>query len=333
MIAAEKGLTVALLGDVMVGGQVGERLASGQEVFAPEIAAVLAEADLVVANLECCVTTSTRRWSSPTKRFYFRAPPVAAEVLADLGVHCVSLANNHSMDFGAAGLLDTITRLSDVGIDVVGAGENELRAKAPLVLDVAGVRVGLTAVTDHPAEITATPSRPGVAFANLQDGVPSWLMQQAYDLGRACDVVIVLPHWGPNFARTPVPHVLRAARRLAAAATLVAGHSAHVCQGAAGRVLYDLGDLIDDYPPHPLLRLDLGAIWLIEVTSAGPVRANVVPTVNRDGVVRLATGHDRRQFADALTVACSALGSEVDDHSGRLVVDLERAPASTAVVR
>ncbi|MER3412534.1 MAG: poly-gamma-glutamate biosynthesis protein, partial [Thermoleophilia bacterium] len=77
------------------------------------------------------------------------------------------------------------------------------------------------------------------------------------------DLVLVTPHWGPNMAVEPVPHVRRAACELVeAGASLVAGHSAHVFQGVQGRVLYDLGDFLDDYRVDPELRNDLGLLWL-----------------------------------------------------------------------
>ncbi|WP_052762063.1 CapA family protein [Jiangella alkaliphila] len=291
-----------MLGDMMLGGQVGERLAAGQRVFSDDIASLLAGADLVVANLECCITTSTQRWPSPSKRFYFRAPPAAADALAELGVDCVTLANNHSMDYGEVGLSETIDRLTRVGIDVVGAGADVMRARAPSVVEVNGVRVGVMGVTDHPPEWAATRTSPGVAFARLSAGVPEWLQTRIETLAQACDVVLLSPHWGPNLARTPAPYVRRAAQEfIDAGATLVAGHSAHLCHGTADRVIFDLGDFVNDYEPHPLVRMDLGAVWLVDLDPSGrPARARVFPTVCRAGQVTLASGADRARFAEGL---------------------------------
>ncbi|MGH3664765.1 MAG: CapA family protein, partial [Egibacteraceae bacterium] len=81
-------VTVAFAGDTMLGRKVAERLGevAPAELFADEVAAVTAEADLVVANLECCISQRGERWPDPSKPFYFRAPPVAVEALAYLGV-------------------------------------------------------------------------------------------------------------------------------------------------------------------------------------------------------------------------------------------------------
>jgi poly-gamma-glutamate synthesis protein (capsule biosynthesis protein) len=81
------------------------------ELFAPEVVEAVREADLFVLNLECCISERGTRWPDPGKPFFFKAPPAAAEALARLGVDCVTLANNHALDFGSAALLDTCARL------------------------------------------------------------------------------------------------------------------------------------------------------------------------------------------------------------------------------
>jgi poly-gamma-glutamate capsule biosynthesis protein CapA/YwtB (metallophosphatase superfamily) len=91
---------LALAGDTMLGRGVAERLAaaSPESLFAPELVAAVEEADLCLLNLECCV--SERGTPAAARTFRFRAPPVAVEALANLSVDCVTLANNHALDFG-----------------------------------------------------------------------------------------------------------------------------------------------------------------------------------------------------------------------------------------
>ncbi|HYT81279.1 MAG TPA: CapA family protein, partial [Actinomycetota bacterium] len=105
--------TLGLAGDTMLGRGVAERLASAppESLFAPGILDIVHEADLFVLNLECCISERGRPWAAPGKPFFFRAPPAAAECLARLGVDCVTLANNHALDFGEQALLDTFTHL------------------------------------------------------------------------------------------------------------------------------------------------------------------------------------------------------------------------------
>jgi poly-gamma-glutamate capsule biosynthesis protein CapA/YwtB (metallophosphatase superfamily) len=92
---------------------------------------------------------------------------VAAERLGDMGVNCVSLANNHALDFGSEALLDTLNHLRAAGIAAVGGGCDEAAARAPVVLDAGGVRVRIVAVSDHPSSYAAGVQRPGIAFADL----------------------------------------------------------------------------------------------------------------------------------------------------------------------
>jgi hypothetical protein len=87
-------VTVALVGDTMLGRGVGRALATTppEDLVAPEVRAALGEADLVVLNLECCISERGRPWDAPGKPFFFRAPPRAVELLALLGTDCVTLA-------------------------------------------------------------------------------------------------------------------------------------------------------------------------------------------------------------------------------------------------
>jgi poly-gamma-glutamate capsule biosynthesis protein CapA/YwtB (metallophosphatase superfamily) len=305
----------------MLGRGVAQRLltAGPESLFAPELVDIAHEADLFVLNLECCISERGEPWPAPGKPFFFRAPPAAAEALAILGVDCVSLANNHALDFGEEALLDTFDHLARVGIAGVGAGPDVERAGAPVILQSDGFRLGVLGVSDHPEDFAAGPGRPGIAYADLRHGVPTWLPATIGSVD--ADAIVVTPHWGPNMAPTPVPHVLRSAPLLLeAGATLVAGHSAHVFQGVQGNVLFDLGDFIDDYAVDPVLRNDLGLLWLVALDREGPVKLEALPLFLDFCHTRVAEGEDaawvRKRFRDA----CAAMGTEVTEEDGRLVI-------------
>lgn len=316
-------MKVALAGDTMLGRKVAERLGvvAPTELFSEEVVAVAHEADLFVLNLECAVSARGAPWPDPAKAFFFRAPPVATEALRHLGVSCVNLANNHALDFGADALLDTFDHLAGAGIAWVGAGVDERAARAPAVLEAAGLSVGVVGVTDHPADYAARPDRPGVAFADLWHGSPSWLHEVISGLDT--DVVLVTPHWGPNMVAEPVPHVRAAASAFrAAGATLVAGHSAHVFHGVADSVVYDLGDFIDDYATEPRLRNDLGLMFLVTVDDGGRlVRLEGIPLALDYCFTRLAAPDEARWITGRFRRACSAFGTDVALLGGRLVVE------------
>ena len=143
---------------------------------------------------------------------------------------------------------------------------------------------------------------------------------------------MVTPHWGPNMQPEPLPAVREAAAALVAAgATLVAGHSAHVFQGVAGRVLYDLGDFLDDYAVDRTLRNDLGLLWLVDVDRDGPRRIEALPLKLDFCRTRQATGDDATWIARRFTSLCARLGTEVRNEGGRLVIVYPPAARETAV--
>jgi poly-gamma-glutamate capsule biosynthesis protein CapA/YwtB (metallophosphatase superfamily) len=315
-------LRLALAGDTMLGRQVGRAIAlSRRPPVAPEVVAVAAEADLFILNLECCVSERGQPWHEPSKPFVFRAPPVAAELLAQMGVDGVTLANNHALDYGFEALLDTLEHLRAVGIITAGAGPDVASARAPGLLSARGVRLALIGASDHPDYFAAGPNRPGIAYAELRINPGGGWLQGAVAAARDdADAVLVSPHWGPNMTVSPPSEVRRAARALVeAGADVVAGHSAHVFHGVQSNVLYDLGDFIDDYAVDPRLRNDLGLLFLLDLDVRGLRRLEAVPIKLDLAHTRFAAGDDadwiRRRFIDA----CAELGTVVTEDEDRLI--------------
>jgi poly-gamma-glutamate capsule biosynthesis protein CapA/YwtB (metallophosphatase superfamily) len=133
-------------------------------------------------------------------------------------------------------------------------------------------------------------------------------------------VVLVTPHWGPNLTTAPLSHVRRAARTFVeAGATLVAGHSAHVFHGVHGRVLYDLGDFIDDYAADRTLRNDLGLLWLVTIEEER-VRVKALPLRLEYARTRTADPSERAWVRARLADACAEFATEVTECHGLLTV-------------
>jgi poly-gamma-glutamate capsule biosynthesis protein CapA/YwtB (metallophosphatase superfamily) len=318
-------VTLALAGDTMLGRGVAHTLATTppEALVAPEVRAALSQADLVVLNLECCISERGRRWETPGKPFFFRAPPRAVELLVLLGTDCVTLANNHALDYGVEALADTLDHLAAAGIATVGAGTDLDQARRPALLTAARLRVAVLGVTDHPADFAAGPDRPGVAFADLGRQVPGWLAELVLEARAQADITLITPHWGPNMTAAPVRHVRRAAAALVdAGATLIAGHSAHVPHGVAGRVLYDLGDFLDDYRVDPRLRNDLGLLFLVTLDAAGPLRLEAIPLKLEFCHTRLAAGEDAAWMRRRFRSACASLDTSVAEGADtRLIIN------------
>ena len=320
--------TVGLLGDVMLGRSVARRLtkAPAQRVWSEELAALCATCDAVICNLECCISQRGARTARiPGKPFFFRAPLTAVEALTAAGVSCVSLANNHALDYETEALADTLEQLSAAGVMAVGAGPDSDRARRGAVIAAGELRIGLLAVTDHPMEYSAGPRSPGVAWADLRAGLPDWIGGELRRLRNEADFVVAFPHWGPNMTTGPARWQRRRAHELVrAGADLVAGHSAHVFHGIeriAGRhVLYDLGDALDDYAVDAELRNDLGILALWHPGAKTPELELVALRLGFCETA-LARGPDADWIAARLARACTELGTRPERVSEeRLVV-------------
>jgi len=315
-LAKATGIAIGLLGDVMLGRMVGAALNQQrpETLWSAELRELAGSLDLVVCNLECCISTRGEPTTLITgKPFFFRGPPAAVDALKAMNVVAVGLANNHALDFGPDALSDTLALLHHAGIATAGAGFGLEAARSPAILAAAGLRIGLVALTDHPPEYAAAPGRWGVAHAMLRNQIPAWLLGEVETLRDRCDLVMVSPHWGPNMTTRPAGWQKRLATRLhAAGADLVAGHSAHVFHGVAWNgdpTLFDLGDVLDDYIVNRELRNDLGvfAIW----------RPHSVPELELVGLrlescfTRLAREREADWIATRLERACRALGTRV----------------------
>jgi poly-gamma-glutamate capsule biosynthesis protein CapA/YwtB (metallophosphatase superfamily) len=316
-------MRLALAGDTMLGRGVADRLreAPPQSLFAPEVVEAVRTADLCIVNLECSI--SERGTPAPGRTFHFRGPPAAVDALAYLGVDCVTLANNHALDFGPEALLDTLEHLRSAGIGWVGAGPDEEHARRSETLTASGERLRIVAFSDHPAEYAAGPGRPGIAFADTgRRKLPDWLQAAVRaDADGSGDPVLVCPHWGPNMVAAPLRMVRRAANALVdAGATLVAGHSAHVFHGVAGRVLFDLGDFVDDYRVDSVLRNDLGLLWFAELAGGEIASLEALPLKLDYCHTRIAEGDDAAWIARRFMGACAALGTPAHRRGDRLLV-------------
>lgn len=311
--------TIGLLGDVMLGRSVGDRIRElpASQLWSDELSSLCRSLDLVVCNLECCISGRGERTRRiPGKPFFFRAPPSAVDALQGIGVRAVSLANNHALDYEEEALAETLELLQGAGVAAAGAGRGVEAARRPAVVEVPGRRVGLLSVSDHPREYAAREGSYGIAHADLRHGIPGWLLGELARLRRQCDVVIVFPHWGPNMSPAPAPWQRRAAAALqAGGADLVAGHSAHLFHGLdwseRGPMLSDLGDAIDDYKVDPELRNDLGvlAIWR---PGAGEEAVELVGLKLDFCFTGLAKGRDAEWIGSRLESACAELGTRVE---------------------
>jgi poly-gamma-glutamate capsule biosynthesis protein CapA/YwtB (metallophosphatase superfamily) len=242
--AATGTITLAFAGDVNFAGRTARLLGDPASSFGP-ISAVLRSADLAAVNLETAVTG---RGTPQPKTYHFRAPPAAFTALRDAGIDLVTMANNHSLDYGQVGLADAMAAARTARFPYVGIGVNAAAAWAPYLTTIKGVRIaviGVSQVAELASSWVATPRRPGEANAiDL-----SRTLAAVRAARRQASVVIVFMHWGTEGQACPDPGQLSLARQLAAAgASIIVGAHAHMLQGSGWLghtfVAYGMGNFL-----------------------------------------------------------------------------------------
>ena len=251
-------VTVSVGGDVMMDRRVGARLAQTGEFAEPfrAMADRLSQADITVVNLE----STLAELGSPTQGIEsFVADPRIRSGLRIAGVDVVSLANNHSGDYGPESLLRTIDLLERGGFAVFGAGADRRRADKPAVLVRDGVTVafvGFNAIGETPP---AGPGQPGASSLSmpprtgpLDERRLDRITRQIETLAERVDVVVAVPHWGTQYTAVPEPEQSQVGRALlAAGADIVVGGHPHWVQAVErsrdGRlIVHSLGNLVFD---------------------------------------------------------------------------------------
>lgn len=251
-------VTVTLVGDIMLGRQVGQAAAAAGDPSAPlrPMAERLGRADITVGNLESTLSDdgAPRQPGDDS----FAAPPAVLRGLADTGFDVLSLANNHSGDYGRPALVETVRAFTGSGIEPLGAGADRREAWRPVVVEHKGVRVGFLAFNAIGETWRAGSRSAGAASLRMDPRTgpldPADLdavTDRVRRLAVRTDVLIVLPHWGDQYTHEPVPDQrLVGARLLDAGATVVVGGHPHWVQGVQkhkGRfVVHSLGNFVFD---------------------------------------------------------------------------------------
>jgi len=258
-----------------------------EEMFAyafHEVRPVAQAADLFVVNLECPFTS---RGEKIPKNFNFRARPELVSALLAGGVGAVSLANNHMMDYGVLGLLDTLSTLDEARVPHFGAGRNLAEARRPAVLERRGVRIaflGYFFLADHniePPEVIATETTPGVAGHPSDTAILERMLREDVALARTdADLVIPFFHWGREGNHLPEPYQVRLGHAaIEAGAAAVLGSHPHVLQGMelyrGAPIVYSLGNFVFGGNWDP--RQKESALFRARFSSAGYLSSEIVP--------------------------------------------------------
>jgi poly-gamma-glutamate synthesis protein (capsule biosynthesis protein) len=263
--ADAEALRIVFAGDIMLDGGPGHVVTVGGDPFA-DVAAVLRDADLTIGNLECAIV---KKGYAVNKPFTFRGPKEALPLLKKY-FSAVSVANNHSGDWGKRGFVTELELLREAGLPFFGGGTDAREARRPLVLTAAGKRVALLGYNDYPPRsFAAGRSAPGIAWLVEKDAV------QDIKLARQqADFVVLFLHWGEDMEPAVTPQQKTMGRALIdAGADVVVGGHPHLIQDVEWYkdkpIVYSIGNFVFDYFPFdpPVWKA-----WILRLTLSGPGR-------------------------------------------------------------
>ncbi len=282
--------------------------------------------DARIVNLETSVTTSGDR---VPKRHNFRMHPENVGCLEAAGIDCCALANNHLLDWGHAGMAETLATLRKAGIKTAGAGRNGRAAAAPAILEIPGkgraIVFSFGSISSAiPWDWTAATTRPGVnLLSELSARSARPIARQVERVRQANDVVVASIHWGGNWGYE-IPEEQRGFAHVLideAGVDLVHGHSSHHVKGIEvyrdRPILYGCGDFLNDYeglPGHPEFRKYLSLMYFprFDVARGGLVSLEMTPLRIRNFRLHRAANDDVRWLMDVLNREGRALGTRVE---------------------
>jgi poly-gamma-glutamate capsule biosynthesis protein CapA/YwtB (metallophosphatase superfamily) len=268
-----------------------------------------------IVNLETAITRSARPWQG--KDVHYKMSPDNIACLAAAEIDCCTLANNHILDWGIPGLLESLDTLDKANIKHAGAGRNLAQARTPVIVQngestrVIVFSLGSTS-SGIPAEWAARENLPGLSLIESQrEDCARLLAKEISALRHKGDIVVVSIHWGGNWGYQIPSSQSTLAHRLVdeAGVDIVHGHSSHHVKAIElyheRLILYGCGDFFNDYEGisgYERFRGDLGLMYFADVNSiTGKLLAlRMIPTQIRRFRLNRASAIDSQSLADLL---------------------------------
>ncbi len=270
-----------------------------------EVRDLIQQADLAVGTLNASINDYSEH-TGCIETLKLVGSSNNADSMAAAGFDVMSVATNHIKDGGDLGLTNTLHHLRRAGIVPVGAGENLKQALQPVVLTVKGVRFGIISLGIVNPAAFAGADTPGIAVLSQEN------IRSAISAARkVSDVVIAMPHWGPEDSSSPDSNQLQLAPEIVAAgAGLVVGNHTHVVQAVQKidvvTVFYGLGNFIFDQTWD--LAHQQAVILRITFEGTRMKGYEFIPThVDMDGTVHIAGGDEADQVLERIRQASELL--------------------------
>lgn len=257
--------------------------------ISPELIEEMTAADIMMLNNEFAY--SLRGTEEQDKSYTFRAAPKRVDILKEMGVDIVSLANNHALDFGREALMDTFSTLEEADIDYVGAGHNLDRAKSPIYYTLGDKTIAYVAASRVVFAMDWYASDTESGMIGTYD--PTLLLEVIKEAAEQSDFVVVYVHWGVERTNYPVDYQKSLAKQyIDAGADAVIGCHPHVLQGLEfynGKpIAYSLGN----YWFNNTTR-EAGLLKLI-LSPEGELKVQLLPTLGENTFTSLITNPDKR---------------------------------------
>lgn len=279
-----------------------------------------------IINLETSITSSD---DYVPKGINYRMSPENADCLVAAGIDCCVLANNHVLDWGHAGLIDTLSTLEHLHIKAAGAGRNLGEAQAPVVLDIAGegrvlVLSFASTTSGTPMSWAATGEAPGVnLLPDLSEATVARISGEIARVRHPHDVIVVSVHWGSNWGYDIPEQQRRFAHALVdmANVSIIHGHSSHHAKAIEvyrnRLILYGCGDFLNDYEGirgFEEYRDDLAPMYLADVDPArGDLAAlEIIPLQIRQFRLTRPVRHDIEWLQQTLDRESRRFGARVE---------------------
>lgn len=283
-VAKPKPITVTLSGDISINGSLDSQIKKyGVNYPFKYVNPFFKQSDLTVVNLETCIST---RGKAASKQYTFRANPSIVNGIKNSGIDILSLANNHSLDYGPTALLDTISYAKKANLGVVGAGKNSKEANWAQYRTINGKKVAIIGLSHVLPESSwfATNTHTGIASAYTNNPMMAYIKTAV----KHSDYTIIMIHWNKERKDYPEDYARKLGKQfIDAGVDAVIGSHSHTLMGTElykGKpIYYSLGNFIFDGANNT----KAGESIIVKLTlQDNKVKSSIVPLKIVNGIPR-----------------------------------------------